>query len=63
MDRILMISADCHAGPPAEIYKAYLDRKLHDAYDHFIAESQEPAGRCGCGNAIADSRSTGPFRR
>ena len=38
MKKLLMISADCHAGPPQETYREYLDAKLHDEYDRWLAE-------------------------
>ena len=32
-DRYLLISADGHAGPPAELYRDYLDERYHPAFD------------------------------
>jgi predicted TIM-barrel fold metal-dependent hydrolase len=37
-DRYLVISADAHAGLPAEEYRAYLDPQHHAAFDEFLAE-------------------------
>jgi len=37
-ERYLIISADAHAGLPAEQYRAYLDAKYHRAFDDFLAE-------------------------
>ncbi|MGH2685314.1 MAG: amidohydrolase family protein, partial [Actinomycetota bacterium] len=33
MDRYLMISSDGHAGPPAELYRDYLDPSYHAQFD------------------------------
>jgi len=33
MDRYLVISSDTHAGPPAEMYRGYLDPQYRDAFD------------------------------
>ncbi len=41
MKRILMISADCHAGPPAETYKQYLEKGVHAEYDAWLAQLEE----------------------
>jgi predicted TIM-barrel fold metal-dependent hydrolase len=38
MRRISMVSADCHAGPPAETYRSYLERGALEAYDGWLAE-------------------------
>jgi predicted TIM-barrel fold metal-dependent hydrolase len=35
--RYLVISADCHAGPPAELYRSYMDPEYRDHYDAFLA--------------------------
>ena len=34
---IVMISADCHAGPPAETYREYLDSGVHAEYERWLA--------------------------
>jgi predicted TIM-barrel fold metal-dependent hydrolase len=36
VDRYLVISSDCHAGPPAEQYRAYMDPDVRDHYDDFL---------------------------
>ncbi len=41
MEKLLLISADCHAGPPAKTYRAYLDGKLHDEYARWLAEVED----------------------
>ena len=33
MDRYLVISADTHAGPPAEAYRSYVDPQYREAFD------------------------------
>ena len=38
---ILMISADCHAGPPAETYRQYLDAGVHADYEAWLAGLEE----------------------
>ncbi|NQZ98210.1 MAG: amidohydrolase [Myxococcales bacterium] len=38
---IVMISADCHAGPPAETYREYLDPGVHTEYDAWLAGVEE----------------------
>src|SRR4249919_1917904 len=38
MDRYLLISADGHAGPPAELYRHYLDPGYHQRFDDHQAE-------------------------
>ena len=37
-DRYLIISADAHAGLPAEGYRPYLDTKYHPQFDEYLAE-------------------------
>jgi predicted TIM-barrel fold metal-dependent hydrolase len=37
-DRYLLISADGHAGPPAELYRDYLEERFHAQFDHHQAE-------------------------
>ena len=37
-DRYLMISADGHAGPPAEHYREYLEERYRSEFDHHQAE-------------------------
>jgi len=38
---IMMISADCHAGPPAETYREYLDPGVRADYDLWLAAAEE----------------------
>jgi predicted TIM-barrel fold metal-dependent hydrolase len=38
---ILMISADCHAGPPPETYQQYLDPGVHAEYAAWLAALEE----------------------
>ena len=40
MDRYLLISSDCHAGPPPEIARGYVDPKHRAAFDAWIAGVQ-----------------------
>ena len=35
--RYLVISSDCHAGPPADLYRSYMDPEYRDQYDAFLA--------------------------
>ena len=37
-DRYLLISADGHAGPPAEVYRDHLDPAYRDAFDEHQAQ-------------------------
>jgi predicted TIM-barrel fold metal-dependent hydrolase len=37
-DAYTVISADSHAGLPTELYRDYLERKYHPAFDEFLAE-------------------------
>lgn len=41
MDRYLLISADGHAGPPARIYREYLDPQYRERFDEHQARMQE----------------------
>ncbi len=36
MDRYLVVSSDCHAGPPPEQYRSYLDPQYREAFDHAL---------------------------
>ena len=50
MDNYLVISADGHAGPPAEVYRHYLAEDLRDRFDEHqraTAEMREAMGREG----------------
>ncbi len=37
-DRYLLVSADGHAGPPAWVYRGYLERRYHERFDAHQAE-------------------------
>ena len=37
--QILMISADCHAGPEQAVYRKYLESDVHEEYDAWAAEA------------------------
>ena len=39
-DRYIVISADAHAGLPAEEYRPYLDATYHPQFDQYLAERQ-----------------------
>jgi predicted TIM-barrel fold metal-dependent hydrolase len=39
-DRLLLVSADGHAGAPAQLYRDYLDPEHRDAYDDFVIETR-----------------------
>jgi predicted TIM-barrel fold metal-dependent hydrolase len=39
MDRYLLISADGHAGPPADAYRSYLDERYHVRFDEHQAQT------------------------
>ena len=50
MDRYVVISADGHAGPPAEVYRDYLDPGFRDRFDEhqqMMAELRAAMGRDG----------------
>lgn len=38
MGNFVVISADCHAGPPAEMYREYMDPEVREQYDAFLEE-------------------------
>ena len=38
MKRVLIISSDCHAGPPPPGYRPYLDPQYRDAYDQSLPQ-------------------------
>ena len=38
--QILMISADCHAGPEQVVYRQYLENSVHEEYDAWVAEAE-----------------------
>lgn len=41
-DRYTVISVDCHTGAPADVYRGYLDPKLREEYDRYVASSPAP---------------------
>jgi predicted TIM-barrel fold metal-dependent hydrolase len=43
MSRYLVVSADTHAGPPADQYRQYLDPKYRDAFDQDVATAKAEA--------------------
>ena len=44
-DRYLLISADCHAGPRADVARGYVDAKHRAAFDAWLADEQGMARR------------------
>ena len=46
MDRYLVISSDCHTGPPAEVFTDFLDPKYREAYEQAMVGQRkaEPEG-------------------
>ena len=40
LKQILMISADCHAGPLPETYREYLESSVLDEYASWVAEAE-----------------------
>jgi predicted TIM-barrel fold metal-dependent hydrolase len=38
MDRVLLVSADAHAGLPTPDYRPYLEREYHEQFDSWMAE-------------------------
>ncbi len=36
-DKYVIVSSDCHAGPPADHYREYMDPQYRDTYDEFLA--------------------------
>ena len=42
---ILMISADCHAGPEQVVYRQYLEASVHAEYDAWVAEAGKQRAR------------------
>ncbi len=51
MDRYLVISADGHAGPPAAVYRDYLDPGFRDRFDEHQKAMEELRAAMGRGNA------------
>jgi predicted TIM-barrel fold metal-dependent hydrolase len=41
VDRMIVVSADGHAGPPPEDYGTHLEKNYHDALDELIAENND----------------------
>ena len=46
MDRYLVISSDCHTGPPAEVFRDYLDPNYRPQFEDFMDElrAAQPQG-------------------
>jgi len=40
MDRYVVISSDCHAGPNSPVYREFLDPRYREAFDEELAERQ-----------------------
>jgi predicted TIM-barrel fold metal-dependent hydrolase len=38
MSNYMIISSDCHAGPPPERYREYMESKYQERYDRFLAQ-------------------------
>ena len=38
MAHYMVISADCHAGLPAPLYRPYLEKKYHDDFGLYLEE-------------------------
>jgi predicted TIM-barrel fold metal-dependent hydrolase len=38
--RLLLVSSDCHAAPPPQLYREYLDPALRPTYDAYLAQPQ-----------------------
>ncbi len=53
MDRYLVISADGHAGPPADVYREYLDAGFRDRFDEHQRAMEEL--RAAMGLSTSDS--------
>ena len=45
LKQILLISADCHAGPLPETYRQYLDESVQDEYAAWVAQAEAQRGR------------------
>ena len=41
MSNYLVVSSDCHAGPPPERYRGYMDPRYREQYDDFLASLEE----------------------
>lgn len=41
MDRYLLISGDCHAGAPQELYRPYVDPEFLPRYEDHLASRAE----------------------
>lgn len=39
--KVVLISADCHAGPPVERYRDYVDADMRDEFDDFLRARRE----------------------
>ncbi len=58
MDRYLLVSSDGHAGPPAHIYREYLDPDFREKFDeqHHAAQALRRASVMGAGDKSAFQR-------
>ena len=45
MARYMVISADCHAGLPAPMYRPYLEKKYRDDFDRYLAKTAPGRGQ------------------
>jgi predicted TIM-barrel fold metal-dependent hydrolase len=45
MARYLVISADCHAGLPAPLYRPWLEKRLHDDFDRYLEKTAPGRGQ------------------
>ena len=45
MPRYLVISADCHAGLPAPLYRPYLEKKYQEDFDRYLEKTAPGVGR------------------
>jgi hypothetical protein len=58
MEHYVIISADCHAGPNAPVYRDFLDSEYRDDFEIELAERQAPKrpSRCRSGDLHTPSR-------
>ena len=63
MDRYLLISADCHAGPLPDVARSYVDSKFVDRFDAWIADVDAKNARRAehTGEAIYGEEALGDF--
>jgi len=46
-ERLLVISADCHAGPPVDAYRPFVDPAYHQAFDDYATQVRAYLARFG----------------